>query len=229
MPLNRQIPLRIDVQGQQPERSSAIADQWSNACIANPRLFDGSILAVRAFDGAGSRIDAYPERFAHVVCPPPSRVMRTTILSVTGVIEAVLNDQRCVLLAKRGSQTRSYPGMWEFAPAGGLHPADNSAVLSLEDVLKTLNAELSEEVGIDRDITNAQSIGVVADVQASSMDIVVRAAIPGSAPKITIHGEHAWECADARWVPIEKLDMFLKSADGGVIGPTWAIARHLGW
>lgn len=229
LPLNAGLPLRIGVRGQPPDRSPAIERQWQAACTTNPRLFDGAILAVRSIDPAGATIDASPDRFAHVVCPPPSQAVRTTILSVTGVIEAEKDAARCMLLAKRGSQTRSYPGMWEFAPAGGLHAVDAPATLSIDHVLRTLKAEMFEEVGITPTLLGARAIGAVTDARAASLDIIVRARIDGEAPSLKIDGEHAWECADARWVPIEELSTFFRSTEGGVIEPTLEIARYLGW
>ena len=229
LPLNGNLPLRIGVCGRSPERCPTIGAQWDKACAANPRLFDGAILAVRSIDQTGAAIETALDRFAHVACPPLSRSLRTTILSVTGVIEAENEGDLCVLLARRGPQTRSYPGMWEFAPAGGLHAVDPPALLSINNVLETLHAELREEVGIETTLSDAHAIGMVTDASASSVDIVVRARIDGEAPPLTIDGENVWECADARWVPIEDLDAFFDSAEGGVIEPTLQIARYVRW
>ena len=119
--------------------------------------------------------------------------------------------------------------MWEFAPAGGLQVPDSPSVLDLQDVLRTLRAELAEEVGIRKPLRDAKAIAVVLDRDASSADIVVRATIEGPAPALSIAGEHAWECAQACWVGTDRLAGFLGSAPGGVIKPTMAIAKFLGW
>jgi len=222
-------PLRINVRGELPDRHASIQAEWSAACKKNPRLFDGPILAVTAMDSAAGVIDARPERFAHVVCTRPRRAIPTTILSVTGVIEAMHKGSRCVLLARRGAQTRSYPGQWEFAPAGGLHPVEAPAVLTIQHVLDTLAAEFAEEVGIAAKLQHPRPIGLIADASASSVDIVVRASVDAAESEFRIAGDHAWEITEARWVPTEALPSFLASARGGVIEPTITIARRLGW
>lgn len=221
------VSLRIEVSGTLPLRDASIERAWAEACATNPRLFDGEILAVDSIDAPAGVVRARPERFAHVVCARPEQP--TTILSVTGVIESTLDGEPCVLLAQRGASTRSYPGMWEFAPAGGLHVPDSPSVLDLQDVLRTLRAELAEEVGIRKPLRNARAAAIVSDRAASSADIVVRATIEGPAPALSIAGEHAWECSQACWVGTDRLAGFLESAPGGVIGPTKAIARFLGW
>lgn len=222
-------PLRLEILGAMPDRDPAIQAAWNDAARQNPRLFDGPILAVQTVDPASNTIRATPERFAHVVCSRDWTTLTTTILSVTGIIEANRGGQPCILVARRGPSTRSYPGMWEFAPAGGLHPVANTSVLGLNHVLRTLRAELLEEVGIDVPLQNVQPIAVVADPTARSMDIAVRAQLPGEAPKPRIQGEHAWECSEATWVPISEVARFLLSAPGGAIEPTVALARWLGW
>lgn len=208
-----------------PARDPRIEDSWSLACARNPRLFDGEILAVDSIDAPAGLIRASRERFAHVVCPRPER--STVILSVTGVIESVLDGERCVLLAQRGALTRSYPGMWEFAPAGGLQAS--AALVHLDGVLVTLRAELGEEVGVRAALHDARAVALVHDEVASSLDVVVRASLAGPAPVLSIAGEHAWECARARWVGVGDVASFLETAPGGVIEPTLAIASFLGW
>ncbi len=119
--------------------------------------------------------------------------------------------------------------MWEFAPAGGLQVPESPAVLDVQDVLVTLRTELAEEVGVTAALQDARAVALVLDEAASSLDVVVRASIAGPGPVLSITGEHAWECAQARWVIIDGVAAFLASASGGVIEPTLEIARYLGW
>ncbi|MEQ8316544.1 MAG: NUDIX domain-containing protein [Phycisphaerales bacterium] len=225
VPLNR--PLRIEVEGQRPSLDESAHASWQTAQRENPRLFDGPILAVRSVDVAAGLIVARPDRFAHVVCQPGGRDLPTTILSVTGVIEAGDPDAIRVLLARRGAQTRSYPGMWEFAPAGGLESPESSGSLGLEGIMQTLRAELREEVGVASPLCDARAIGIVFDSRARSLDVVIRARIEGETPTLQPGAERAWECADARWVDAARLERTLEELDGGVIEPTLEIARHL--
>ncbi len=155
-------------------------------------------------------------------------MLPVTILSVTGVIIATSDTVPQVLLARRGRQTRSYPGMWEFAPAGGLGEPQ-SPTFGIEGVLPTLAAELNEEVGIADPLCDQQTIGLVVDPHARSVDIVIRAEVANGLPSLRTDGAHAWECIDARWVPIQEFEQETAQFDGGVIEPTLAIARHLGW
>ncbi|UYV14124.1 MAG: hypothetical protein NCW75_07485 [Phycisphaera sp.] len=220
-------PLRIEVCGSRPALDPRVELEWAKACAGNPRLFDGEILAVDSIDASAGVIHASPDRFAHVVCPRPERP--TEILSVTGVIESTRDGEPCVLLARRGTSTRSYPGMWEFAPAGGLHVPESPSVLDLNGVMRTLRAELAEEVGVTSPLQDARVVASVVDRAARSVDIIVRATIGGPAPALSSAGEHAWECAEARWVAVERVPGFLGSAPGGVIEPTLAVARFLDW
>lgn len=225
VPLHR--PLHIEIEGERPTLADSIRASWQTAQSENPRLFDGPILAVRSVDVASGHVIARLDRFAHVVCQPGGRSVPTTILSVTGVVEAGDHDSPRMLLARRGAQTRSYPGMWEFAPAGGLEASASPASLDLEGVMRTLRTELREEVGVVSPLCDARAIGLVFDPRARSLDVIVRARIEGEPPPLRTGGEHAWECADARWIDAAELDRMLATLEGGVIEPTLEIARHL--
>ena len=220
-------PLRIEVEGTRPKLHASSRTCWEAAQRANPRLFDGPILAVRSVDAASGLIVAAPDRFAHVVCQPAERTLTTTILSVTGVIEAGTPTKPMVLLAKRGPQTRSYPGMWEFAPAGGLEVPVSSGAFGLEAVVDTLRAELDEEVGVGSPLVDARAIGLVFDPLARSLDVIIRARIEGEPPPLRTGEDRAWECADARWIRLAELGQELATLEGGVIEPTLTIADVL--
>lgn len=229
VPFGSSRPLSILVDGAMPDRDPDVEHCWAEACAGNPRLFDGSILAVRAIDAPWATIHARPERFSHVVCNQPRRSSPVTILSVTGLVEAIIDGRPSVLVARRGEATRSYPGMWEFAPAGGLALAPSPSTLGLDHVLSTLRAEMREEVGLSEALLAPRTIGVVIDPAAHSVDIVVRARLSNPSPMLRVDEDRRWECAEARWVAVEALGEFLAVAPGGVIEPTRAIGRGLGW
>lgn len=222
-------PLRIVTRGSAPALDPRVEACWAAACRENPRLFDGPILGVRAIDAFAGVVSASPDRFAHVVCPRPGMGVPTTILSVTGVIEADVGGTAHVLLARRGAATRSYPGMWEFAPAGGLRVPAVPSVVGLGAVMETLCAELAEEVGVDAPLRGARPVALVVDPAACSVDVIVRASIDGAAPPLRIAGEHAWECAEAKWVAVAEVGSFLGACRGAVIEPALCVARWLGW
>ncbi|MCW5757682.1 MAG: NUDIX hydrolase [Phycisphaeraceae bacterium] len=227
--LDATLPMRIEVRGKGRARDARIERAWEHACATNPRLFDGDILAVRGIDSAASVVHASPDRFSHVVCPVPGVSQRVTILSVTGVIEAMLDGLACVLMGRRGACTRSYPGMWEFAPAGGLHSVQAPASLGLEQVLSTLTCELAEEAGINAPLEGVRAVALVADAEADSVDVIVRARLAGEAPGPAPGGAHEWEYSCLRWVPLDGFGAFAASEPGGMIEPTLVVARWLGW
>ncbi|MBN4052673.1 hypothetical protein JYU07_00150, partial [Roseiflexus sp. AH-315-K22] len=141
---------------------AASDDAWDHLCAQNPRLFDGPILALTRLDLDEGALwcvrDSYRRLALRDVCQDD-----VTILSVTVVLEA--SDERgCphLLLGKRGLRTRSYPGLWELGPAGGLDvPPVGVATLDHTDLLAQANAELREEVGIREPIRTARAIALV--------------------------------------------------------------------
>ncbi|MEO1008865.1 MAG: NUDIX hydrolase [Planctomycetota bacterium] len=224
LPLRR--PPTVVVAGPRPARDPGIAERWRAATEANPRLFDGPILAITAIDAASATLHARLDRFAHLVCPRAA-VVPVSILSITGIIEAQAGRRPVVLAGRRGRSTRSYPGMWEFGPSGGLEAADDARVLGQPDLLRTLRRELHEEVGIAHPLRDARVVGIVPDPGARSVDVLVRARLEGDPPPLRPPREHAWEYDEARWIPIADLPAFLDHEP--VIGPMIATARWLGW
>src|SRR5690606_18540542 len=115
------------------------------------------------------------------------------LLSVT----ALLTCAGRVLLGQRGARLRSYPGMWEIGPAGGLDPAGgqtsdgadvspspkaagrsagqvpDASELGLAEIHAALRTEVREEVGLDLDPRSARFIGACADEAAHSLDLVM--------------------------------------------------------
>jgi len=213
----------VRVAGRRPLRDPRIEGAWRAALAANDRLFDGPILAVGAIDPAAGVIHARPERFSHLVCPPPDG--GASILSVTGV---VLCEGR-VLLGRRGGATRSYPGLWELGPSGGLAPPGSPRTLGMADVLACLRAELAEEVGLTAMPSEPRTVAVVADAKARSVDLVVRVELPGPPPPLRAPAAHAWEYERACWMAVGEAAALMSERPAEVIAPTLAIARWLGW
>ena len=130
-----------------------------------------------------------------------------------------------MLLGQRGPQLRSYPGMWEIGPAGGVEPQDDDERVSIDRIRAALGAEIVEEIGVAIDTSKARCIGVCSDDAARSLDIVLRIDLDGAAPQPR-HGA-GWEYQDAAWVAIEDLPRF--TAERATIAPSRAIMRALGW
>jgi 8-oxo-dGTP pyrophosphatase MutT (NUDIX family) len=224
--------------------------RWDLLCARNPALFDGPIYTVTRLElgggialpgdatggrapeheAAGAPIGRKPDatagelrcrrsRYHEILLRRPGDDVQ--LLSVTGLLLCAGR----VLLGQRGGRLRSYPGMWEIGPAGGLDPAGDRSELGLSDVQAALQSEIREEIGLDLDVRAARLIGVCSDEAARSLDIVMRVDLGGPLPLLR-HGE-GWEYQDAGWVPVEQLPAFVRERQ--LIAPSLAIMMSLGW
>lgn len=224
--------------------------RWDQLCASNPALFDGPIYSVSAIalpgdagdgrapeneQGAGAPVGQKPDatpgatpdatlrcrrsRYHEVLLRRPGDPVQ--LLSVTALL---LCDGR-VMLGRRGARLRSYPGLWEIGPAGGLDPAGDPRELGPGDVQAALRTEIHEEIGLEVDARAARLLGVCSDEAARSLDIVMRLDLPGPLPLLR-HGE-GWEYQDAAWIAIDQLPPFV--AEHALIPPSLAIMMSLGW
>ncbi|MBY0396589.1 MAG: hypothetical protein K2X91_09000, partial [Thermoleophilia bacterium] len=94
---------------------------WARLCAQNPRLHDGPIWAVAHADAA--EIAVYPDRYKRlsIQADPAVGDLGIRQLGVKGLSVAPGADGRPrLLLARRGPRVRTYPRLWETAPAGGV-------------------------------------------------------------------------------------------------------------
>lgn len=127
-----------------PERGAATLDEiderWEALRAANPAYHDGAVYHVlgvhrNGHGGASVHVIESSYRFQAVQSPGSFDVGHRGL----GVRGIVMRDG-AALLGKRSQNVGRYPGMWEFAPAGGL-PVGTEPAAALLD-------ELQEETGL---------------------------------------------------------------------------------
>ena len=215
--------VRVEVLNAAPAtQDPAVERRWAEMLSANPRLFDGPVLALDQLDlGAGiarCRRESY-KRLA-VGRETPGGIEQ---LSVTGVLtRRDAGGKDCVLLGRRGEQTGMYGGMWELAPSGGLDPPV-SAVLSWDEIVEQLQAELADETGLREPITGPRLVCAVRDAVARSADLVIGGVLEG------VSGVHSgnWEYPESAWMPVSEVRAFCEREP--VIGTSLAVLSLLGW
>lgn len=213
-----------------PAQDPAVERVWRELTDANPRYFDGPILSVRALALDRGRVDAAIDSYKRLAVRPAVQT-DAQLLSVTGVVTA--RDARGAehaLLGRRAGHTRSYPHMWEFAPAGGLHPPVPARDLTHRDLLDQLRAEMAEETGLSPDLSPAAAVAVLHDPAAHSFDIILR--INAAEPLeqlIAAHDPARWEYEQVLWLPVAGADRFDRDHADETIPPTRALMRFLGW
>ncbi len=229
--------LRIVVEGARPVRPTPDVDaEWSRMRAANPRLFDGPILAVDRF-GPGEPIRCRSDSYKRLAVQP--RVATgVEQLSVTALVTG--RDRHGVeraLLGRRGMTTRIYGGMWELAPAGGLEPAPGgTGVLTLADVQTQLLREAHEELETGTELIPGEVVAAVRDVRACSLDLVIACGVKegggptGDGAESSPPGEaRSWEYAGVAWPSRDDVARLLRDQPPSVIAPTRAVLTLLGW
>lgn len=190
-----------------------IEDVWDRARKAKPRLFDGPILAFVSEDAGliRARRDSYKrlvvQSEARRLISPP--VMQ---LSVTGVLVALDRDGRpSVFLGKRSEDTRIYGSLWELGPSGGLDPPPaGQRTMDEYSVIRQLQVECRDEIGIPGVFTSHSVLGLIEDPIAMSTDIVVRLDLQRRVHELIATASN-WEYAETRWVPADQLLAFAQS------------------
>jgi hypothetical protein len=229
-----------------PQGRNAPADMvdsaWAEAQAQNPALFDGPILAVDSLQlGEAMELGAHIDRFARLVAQQRGAVTGVQLLGCKGLITGIdRHGGEHVLLGRRASGTRVYPGMWEIAPAGGIDPPPHAPVtLSHADLLASLAAEGQEELSLDlaeRTILAEASLAVVVDDRlAQSLDLIFplrwRGAVDPRRGLCSAQGCPT-EYVDACWVARGDLPAFDQPASNGrspITPPSRVALRLLGW
>lgn len=206
--------VRIDIAPHaRHDDSIEVEDVWDHLCAEKPRLFDGPILAFLSEDKGliRARRDTYKRLVVQsesksLIQPP---VMQ---LSVTGVLVARDAQGRPnVFFGKRSEDTRIYGSLWELGPSGGLDPPKPD-VRALDEfaVIRQLQVECRDEVGITGVFTSHDVLGLIDDPIAMSTDIVVRLDLQRKVHEL-IASTSNWEYAETRWVPADELLEFGKA------------------
>jgi hypothetical protein len=237
--------LRVTVSSGSPLRErvgDGLADRaeraWEAARAANPALFDGPMLSVDRIDHTRGVIECRRASYRELVAQTALAEelgpwsLGVAQLSVTGLL--VGRDaagQRHVVIGRRSEQTRIYPRMWELAPSGGVELADaGGAGGGIEVLMRALDAEAREELGMELDLRGALAVALAADAEAGSLDVVVRVEIPGvTVPhRAPACGGCAWEYIDTAWLSERDAGAFVREHARAVIPPTRAALARLG-
>jgi 8-oxo-dGTP pyrophosphatase MutT (NUDIX family) len=231
---------RVEITDTPPPPPDARVDEiWERKRTANPRLFNGPILAFESADPARGVVRARRDEFKSLTVQP--EIDRgVTVLGVTGVLIAKdhAGDQH-VFLGRRAHATRVYGGMWELGPSGGVDAPPRSADhLDQIDLFKALRVEMTEELGLPIDVERQSRsivpIAFVHDPIGMSYEIVIRVELTVRVEELITMGDDpertsAWEYDATRWVPMHRLAEFDAQETDAIIPPTRALFRGLGW
>ncbi len=223
-----------------PVHQRAIDTAWAAMQAMNPRLYDGPMLAVDSIRPDANQIDACLASYMALAVQASPTLggagldTGTEQFSVTGVLTRVDGRGReCVLLARRGTSTRIYGGLWELAPSGGVEPPSSPGPLSELDLIHQLRMEAQEELGPAVQLTAPHVVALCRDPIAHSLDAVIRAtasieSLDGVHGSQSLEHPEGWEYSASRWVPIEDLRGWNHARDP-MIPPTLALLRFFGW
>jgi 8-oxo-dGTP pyrophosphatase MutT (NUDIX family) len=209
-----------------PEQSRAVADAWEGLVRANPRYFNGRILAFESYDAASGVVRARDEEYrAHAV--KRSVDLGLSYFGITGVLCAPGVDGRArLMLARRGPTVHDYPNLWEFGPCGGIDPPAAGDTLTPDDLRAELAREAAEEVGLDLGGAELEHLALVHDTpDIGSTDLMVLVRLPAMPPA----AERAvnWEVSDTRWVTRSELEDWCVREPRAIIPTTRALAAWL--
>jgi hypothetical protein len=210
-----------------PPPTRAVEEEWARRLAANPRLYDGPLLAVQHYDHEMACISCRRDGFMRLAVQPavPTGVR---LLAVTALLSARDEMGReHVLLGRRSEQTRVFGGMWEIGPSGGVTPPPATLErLDLDYLSKRLGEEISEEIGLDV-VCTGTPVAYVRDLVASSDDLVLRFTLGRLADAAPLARPANWEYTETVWMPVDTATQW----DSGTqtIAATRAIFRVMGW
>lgn len=200
--------------GLDAEMEAEVDAAWEKICTANPRAFDGPILAFVSADPANNIVRARRDNYRRLAVQPEIGT-GITLLGVTGVLEA--RDRAGVghvLLGLRSHATRVFGGMWEFGPSGGVEPPEiGQASMDAGDLWGSLVGEIREEIGLPTGCDQSPPIGLLCDPSGQSVELVFRVSLLETVEELAAMIEASdrsqrWEYDAVRWVAIGGLGSF---------------------
>jgi len=237
MPAGTSLQPRFDILGPfEPDAATgaAIDRVWDQMRRENPRLYDGPVLLADREAVRAERLVC--RRGGYKVLAAAAKLgLYVRALGVQGVVLAKDADaEECILLGRRGSETRIYAGMWENAPSGTVEPPrTGGSFVDAADFSGALRAEGLEELGVDLTRVRERWIALLDDAQACSVDVVLRLDLPEPIdPRKTVcrvDDTNAWEYLDTAWVPTSRLKDWMSRSRDAISPPTIALFRFLGW
>jgi hypothetical protein len=216
-----------------PREAEAIIERvWEQMRREQPRLYDGPVLLTDPLDAHGGRIVVKRGTYKWLATANASSVAFRA-LGVQGVVVARDREGReHVLLGRRGSEVRMYPGLWENAPSGTVSgPEPGEEIIGWPSVIRTLRAEGMEELGIDLHQASVQWIALLEDAEACSVDVVLRLTLMQNVEELrlpcAIYEGGRWEYVDAAWVWMSELGEWVEKQGHAVSAPTRGLVRWM--
>lgn len=217
--------IRAEVEpGEPPPPSPEVERIWSEMAAKNPRLFDGPVLSITAFDPATGTLRIRWDTYKRLVVQPG---VETGVrqFAVTALLTRPGPRAPEVLLGRRGLQTRMYDNMWEIGPSGGVDGVrPGAAEYTHEDIVEEVRREVREEAGLEIG-ADARALALIYDHHARSHDLVMRIDLPPGAGDDADH--HDWEYQEVRWVPLDELRDWERARGHDMLGTTRAMIREL--
>jgi ADP-ribose pyrophosphatase YjhB (NUDIX family) len=161
-----------------------IERRWRGICDANPRAYDGRlchVIGVHRNGYGGAVIHAIDCAYRFHAVQDDSFDLGVRPLGVKGI---TTHNER-ILLGRRAADVLHYPGMWEFAPGGGVEPGREPA--------QVIISELADETGL-RAAREPVPVAVLFDPIARCWEIVFRIEAAGDAlqPRTREYEELRW-------------------------------------
>jgi 8-oxo-dGTP pyrophosphatase MutT (NUDIX family) len=219
-PLDDGRALRIEIDAgpvfEHPDLRATTDGAWERIRAANPRAFNGPILAYTSSNPRTNLVRCRRDEYRRLAVTPEIET-GVVHLGVTGVLEA--RDESGVphvLLGLRSHATRIFGGMWELGPSGGVDPPPiDQTAMDADDVWRVLINEIREEVGLPVDPDPSPPMGLLHDPVGRSCELVVRVALRRPVEELIalIDRENRtsrWEYDAVRWVAIDELEAFTR-------------------
>ncbi|MEO7194979.1 MAG: NUDIX hydrolase [Pseudonocardiaceae bacterium] len=192
---------------------------WKARASANPRLFDGPILAARSVDWDGARCTVRWSRASYAQYLwryGPEEVVQCRFARALFVSVLAQTADGQVLLGRMAPDT-STPGRVQL-PGGNVRPPDEGAPLTAHAVREHAVRELAEETGVEL-APSAASLWAVKDLGAfGDVGIMLRADVPAAGLAHQTFQRHLQGLAAAGQTPEFTCLLSVRRSDGPLRG-----------
>lgn len=204
---------------------------WRKMVDANARLHDGPIWTV--VDASATRLTVRADQYKRLAIQDDAEIGDLGVRQL-GVKGLLIGQDHAgtprLLIARRGSETRIYAGMWEIAPSGGVDPRSAPTPAT---IAAALSEELREELGLEMPPGVAPAaVALVDDPIARSIDVLLRVDWPTVvSPRAGLCGQEtcSWEYVDAVWISQDEVGEFAMRSLSAISPPTRAVLAWMGW
>jgi isopentenyldiphosphate isomerase len=212
-----------------PAAATGMETLWAQYRAENRNLFDGPVALIYAdLPARPARVLVRSTYKAHLCL----EIEHMYSLGVQGVVigrDAAARPH--ILLGRRSSDVRMYPGLWENAPSGHVPPPPpRLSSVDQSHFVQTLIDEGTEELGLDLAAATPRFVALLQDDAARSLDIMLRFDLPEpidprSLPCPT--QANRWEYAESAWLAIADLGLWMTANAHAMSPPTLALMRWI--